>query len=231
MKKLSIIVALILVFSMSINVFAVSEEDRVYDENRTWAIGEYKGSFMDGGDFSMEVFEEDGYLKANISIIGFYSEPIEFTADAYAEYDADDYPDDRKIKTYYDHNGPEEIEIEVEFDDGVWEAEIEEEHGEEKEIEFIVEKVGEENSGASSPVENSEDNTTEETSEKTNEKKETTETATDDVAKEGTEDTVEDEVSEEGTNVENNTQKSSSPIMPIIIAVIVVVVLIAIFKK
>lgn len=140
MKKLILVMAFILVFSISLNVFAVEESDKIYDENKAWAIGEYTGTTLEDGEFYVKVYEADGEFKADVRIIGLLDEPLEYTTDAYVDYDADDYPDDREIKLYYDHNGPEEIEIEIEFDDGVWEAEVEEEHGLEREFEFLVER-------------------------------------------------------------------------------------------
>lgn len=141
MKKFTLVMAFILVFSISLNVFAVEESDKIYDENKAWAIGEYTGTPVENGEFYVKVYESDGYFKADVKIIGLLDEPLEFNTDAYVNYDVDDCPDDREIKLYYDHNGPKEVEIEIEFDDGVWEAEVEEEHGLEREFEFLVEKI------------------------------------------------------------------------------------------
>lgn len=136
MKKLSLILAFLMILGIAAPVLA--NDYPIYTEEKEWALGVYEGEF-DGGKFSVKIYEKDGVLQGDVELKGFLDEDLSWTDLVEVPFEDDD--DDRKIKIYYKKSHPEEIEIEMELNNDLWEVEIEEENGEEKEIEFVAYEI------------------------------------------------------------------------------------------
>lgn len=136
MKKLSLILAFLMVLGITVPVLA--NDYPIYTKEKEWALGIYEGEF-DGGEFSVKIYEKDGVIQGDVDLKGFLDEDLSWTDLVEVPFEKEN--DDKKIKIYYRKNNPEEIEIEMEFKNDLWEVEIEKENGEEKEIEFVAYEI------------------------------------------------------------------------------------------
>lgn len=153
MKKLSLLLAFVIILGLAVPVLA--NDYPIYTEEKAWALGEYTGTFGDDGEFKANIYEKEGVIQADVVLKGFLDEDLEFTDLAEVDYDGED--DDKEIEINHEKARPHEIDISMEFEDGVWKVEIEEEHYDEKEVSFIAKKLDGENPDADKPVAELED--------------------------------------------------------------------------